>query len=143
MHVGGLTTWYVRDAQGNLIAVYDKQGTGSVYWREQQLYGSSSLGMWKPNFNLATDSAGIKWNYSGLKFFELSNHLGNVLAVIKDDAPVSGGIKDPILVSAQDYYPFGMIQPGRTVSSTNYRYGFNGKENHNEVKVLAISRITG
>lgn len=33
------------------------------------------------------------------------------------------------------YYPFGMVMPGRKfpISST-YRYGFNGKENDNEVK---------
>ena len=33
-----------------------------------------------------------------------------------------------------DYYPFGMAMPGREFSSTDYRYGFNGKENDNEVK---------
>jgi RHS repeat-associated protein len=39
------------------------------------------------------------------------------------------------VISAQDYYPFGMIMPGRTVVNGNdYRYGFNGKENDNEVK---------
>jgi RHS repeat-associated protein len=39
------------------------------------------------------------------------------------------------LVSAADYYPFGMMMPGRTYSAqTGYRYGFNGKENDNEVK---------
>jgi RHS repeat-associated protein len=39
------------------------------------------------------------------------------------------------LISAQDYYPFGMIMPGRTiVNGSVYRYGFNGKENDNEVK---------
>jgi hypothetical protein len=27
-----------------------------------------------------------------------------------------------------DYYPFGMEMEGRTASSLNYRYGFNGKE---------------
>jgi RHS repeat-associated protein len=33
------------------------------------------------------------------------------------------------------YYPFGMIQPGRKYSAgDSYRYGFNGKENDNEVK---------
>jgi RHS repeat-associated protein len=39
------------------------------------------------------------------------------------------------VISAQDYYPFGMIMPGRTiVNGSGYRYGFNGKENDNEVK---------
>ena len=35
-----------------------------------------------------------------------------------------------------DYYPFGMIMTGRkyAASSFKYRYGFNGKENDNEVK---------
>jgi hypothetical protein len=39
-------------------------------------------------------------------------------------------------VSAQDYYPFGMLQPGRfylSATGNKYRYGFNGKENDNEV----------
>ncbi len=36
---------------------------------------------------------------------------------------------------AKDYYPFGMVMPGRKFSSaTNYRYGFNGKEEDDEVK---------
>ncbi|MCE2973785.1 MAG: RHS repeat-associated core domain-containing protein [Sediminibacterium sp.] len=33
----------------------------------------------------------------------------------------------------QDYYAFGMQMPGRKLSG-GYRYGFNGKENDNEVK---------
>jgi len=43
---------------------------------------------------------------------------------------------DPVVVSAQDYYAFGMMMPGRTYSAQGggYRYGFNGKENDNEVK---------
>ncbi|MCA6468806.1 MAG: hypothetical protein IM591_00265, partial [Chitinophagaceae bacterium] len=35
--------------------------------------------------------------------------------------------------SVQDYYAFGMQMPGRKLSG-GYRYGFNGKENDNEVK---------
>ena len=38
------------------------------------------------------------------------------------------------VVSASDYYPFGMQMPGRSFSVGSYRYGFNGKENDNEVK---------
>ena len=35
--------------------------------------------------------------------------------------------------------------PGRkySIANTNYRYGFNGKENDNEVRVKEINRITG
>jgi len=35
--------------------------------------------------------------------------------------------------STIDYYPFGQEMPGRVNSPTLYRYGFNGKENDNEV----------
>nr|WP_255724358.1 RHS repeat-associated core domain-containing protein [Terrimonas ginsenosidimutans] len=41
------------------------------------------------------------------------------------------------VVSANDYYPFGMGMVGRNYSSGAYRYGFNGKENDNEVKTDA------
>jgi len=38
--------------------------------------------------------------------------------------------------SVNDYYPFGMVQPGRSYaeSGAGYRYGFNGKEKDDEVK---------
>lgn len=35
--------------------------------------------------------------------------------------------------SHSDYYPFGMLQPGRNGSSAGYRYGFNGMEKDDEV----------
>jgi len=49
------------------------------------------------------------------------------------------------VVTAQDYYPFGMQMPGRTISQANssYRYGFNGKENDNDVKGEANSQDYG
>ena len=39
------------------------------------------------------------------------------------------------VITANDYYPFGMLQPGRKYSGgSGYRYGFNGKENDKDVK---------
>jgi RHS repeat-associated protein len=81
----------------------------------------------------------------GQKEYELTNHLGNVLATVSDKkigvpSASNGSLIDhyePDIVSAQDYYPFGMLQPGRSYLSPNgsqYRYGFNDKENDNEVK---------
>ncbi len=32
------------------------------------------------------------------------------------------------------HYPFGMLMPGRTYSSSTYRYGFNGMERENSIK---------
>jgi RHS repeat-associated protein len=37
-------------------------------------------------------------------------------------------------LSVTDYYPFGMEMPGRIWSSGEYRFGFNGKEEDNEIK---------
>jgi RHS repeat-associated protein len=42
--------------------------------------------------------------------------------------------RDYDVLSATDYYAFGMPMVGRTYSADGYRYGFNGKENDNEVK---------
>jgi RHS repeat-associated protein len=42
----------------------------------------------------------------------------------------------PIVAEAREYYPFGMVMPNRktpAVGNSTYRYGFNGKENDDEV----------
>ncbi|WP_443938772.1 RHS repeat domain-containing protein [Pedobacter sp. MW01-1-1] len=131
----GLTTWYVRDAQGNALALYDNAG-GTNNWREQTLYGSSRLGIWKPNINLASQNGGSVWNQTGKIAYELSNHLGNTMATISDNRlQVSGGYKADVL-TAGDYYAFGMAMSERSFTASGastYRYGFNGKENDGEV----------
>ena len=138
------TDYYVRDAQGNTLAVYKiAPNSAGTFWREQHLYGSSRLGIWKPNINITSSGTGA-WKLAGLKQYELTNHLGNVLAVVSDkrrgvDANADGVIDyyNPDVLSAQDYYPGGMPMPGRSftaVGSSSYRFGFNGKENDNEVK---------
>ena len=130
----------MRDAQGNPLAVYDNSG-GGYYWREQDLYGSSRLGIWTPNVKLANNNAAAVYDTVDNKFFELSNHLGNVLATITDrrvQIATGGntlGHYNADLSTAQDYYAFGMLQPGKqyTANNTTYRYGFNSKENDNDV----------
>jgi RHS repeat-associated protein len=52
-------------------------------------------------------------------------------------AEMYGKTAEHDVVSATDYAPFGMQMVGRSfdaAGSTAYRYGFNGKENDNEVK---------
>ena len=41
-----------------------------------------------------------------------------------------------------DYYPFGMVMPGRTFSSNQYRYGYQGSEKDNEITGADGSHIT-
>ena len=78
--------------------------------------------------------------YRGQKRYELSNHLGNVLAVITDRRIQACGAGDVMhyeaqVVSVSDYYPFGMGIKEREWkdSSFSYRYGFNGQEMDDEV----------
>ena len=145
--VNGLTTWYVRDAQGNVMGVYSSPPEGGGgYWREQHLYGSSRLGTWNPNVNLSNTNGTAAWDTTGKKSYELTNHLGNVMATISDKRlqhstdGTAIDYFDADVQSAQEYYAFGSIIPGRTYLSPvggvggGYRYGFNGKENDNEVK---------
>jgi RHS repeat-associated protein len=76
----------------------------------------------------------------GSRTYELTNHLGNVLSTISDKKignDSSGTVNYYIaeVLSQNDYYPFGMMQPNRQYNAGSaYRYGFNGKENDNEVK---------
>ena len=145
-------TWYVRDASGNVMSVYNSTGTTAAVTSaytlnltEQHMYGSSRLGIINRNISIKTTfvkPAVVNFT-RGNKFFELSNHLGNVLVTVSDkkigiDQNTDGTIDyyTADVITANDYYPFGSQMPGRKYSQANtkYRYGFNGKENDNDVK---------
>lgn len=136
--VADVTTFYIRDAQGNTLALYDNKSS-NVNWREQHLYGSSRIGMWTPNINLSTGNSLTVWDTTGHKQYELTNHLGNVLETVTEKRlqhTTSGTSIDYYLsdvATAQDYYPGGMLMPGRTFNTLG-RYGFNGKENDSDIK---------
>lgn len=130
-------TWYTRDASGNVMAVYEYTGTNlgtdTLRLREQHLYGSARIGIWNRNINMdlplpdgtAINLLGTSQDAifeRGQKFFEVSNHLGNVLATVSDKKAGIDTNNDGVLdyfqaevVSANDYYPFGMLMPGRQV----------------------------
>ncbi len=145
-------TFYVYDAQGNAMATYelkDIAGTSTLRLRELDLYGSARLGIYKPNATMWRANTGdtgggpLSPNYTNKKEYELSNHLGNVLATITDmrdgvDMDNNGIAEyyEPRMASAREYYPFGMLMPNRktpTFGNSKYRYGFNGKEADDEV----------
>jgi RHS repeat-associated protein len=68
----------------------------------------------------------------GRREYEVSNHLGNVLATVSD-------LKLPAarVLSHTDYYAFGSAMPGRSGGGA-YRYGFNGKEKAGEVQAETV-----
>ncbi len=111
-------TRYLRDASGNVLAIYKDN-----ILIEQPVYGSSRLGQYQPK---ATFTAGS--HYLGQRNYELSNHLGNVLAVVSDSLKITNGELVPIVLQQQDYYPFGLAMKGRGAENEAYRFGFNGKE---------------
>jgi RHS repeat-associated protein len=54
------------------------------------------------------------------------------LAVVTDNIYLNATSTWSKVVSASDYYPFGLSMPGRSFQSEEYRYGFNGKEKDEE-----------
>ena len=142
-------TFYVRDAQGHAMATYAYKipatggTTPKLYWSEAAIYGSSRIGLYAPDTVITAAPVNVSEEAyltvsRGFKQYELTNHLGNVLATITDRKipdTSSGAITyQAEIISGQDYYAFGMLMPGRSFSSGGYRFGFNGKENDNEVK---------
>jgi hypothetical protein len=98
-----------------------------------------------------SDSCGIAFPRGG-KRYELSNHLGNVLAVISDRKlqVLDGGMSlghyfTADIWSARDYYPFGMGMGGRSIDGVEYSVNFevNGiYKTQEEVEKLAASNTS-
>ena len=136
--VGDTTrTYYIRDAQGNTMGVYTRHND-SVSWREQYIFGSSRLGLYRADTLVNKGLQVISKLYEGKRNYELTNHLGNVMAVINDrktDSLSATNVKlgyNAVVISAVDYFPFGMAIDSRSYTSSLYRFGFNGKENDKE-----------
>jgi len=140
-------TWYVRDAQGNIMATYtqeakmedtlDDQGNPiiasvpqGITLEAQPIYGSSRIGQYMAKTEKHHRSLGHT-------HYELSNHLGNVLSTISDNkyfSASSGGKATAYsahVLSQQDYLPFGLTMQGREYQNPNaaqYRFGFQAQE---------------
>jgi RHS repeat-associated protein len=96
------STYYVLDAQGNQMNMYEhvvSESETQYNLVERNIYGSSRLGTFTENVNMLSENTSVtQLVVLGNKYYELSNHLGNVLTVIKD-------IKIPIELE-QDDEPF-------------------------------------
>ncbi|SHM88243.1 RHS repeat-associated core domain-containing protein [Cyclobacterium lianum] len=124
------TTIYVRDASGNVMGVYNNKAL-----KEQAIYGSSRLGL----VNYASKTG---YRSLGGKKYELTNHLGNVLAVVSDNIHLDLDSTWTTAINTTDYYPFGLAMDGRTVQDSTYSYGFNGMEADNEINGAGRSYTT-
>ena len=154
------TTKYVRDAQGNILAVYHRK-QDTVHLTEWDIYGSKRIGVVDTNMLVyepvpacplcpiitnPMDTATTAY-LEGQKQYELTNHLGNVLVTVSDrkmafdtiaihTIPHTACFYEPVIINAQDYYPFGMVEPGRSyqiLHDSAYNYGFNGMLKDNDI----------
>ncbi|HLP29397.1 MAG TPA: RHS repeat-associated core domain-containing protein, partial [Candidatus Didemnitutus sp.] len=141
------TTWYARDAQGNILSVYERPHADSAIKQgEVHIYGSSRLGIEQRGITYGTGNypwiGSEQHRNAGSKRYELTDHLGNGRVTISDlliARPTGFGdtTQDAEVIDRRDYYPFGMEMPGRRWRASGEdaaRFGFNGKENDNEVK---------
>ena len=103
----------------------------------------------KEPYNIYNPALDDKYNRTiANKQYELKDHLGNVTTVIDDyKTPVSPSDLSQgytaSISSSTNYYPGGMIMPGRNYNSNNYRYGYNkGSEKDDEITGIDGADIT-
>src|SRR5690606_9068274 len=145
----GITkTYYVRDAQGNVMSIYTLKTEDSeknLYLRERMLYGSTRLGMEQVNQIVAsTEPTNIDINTAqqrvvGDKRYEMQNHLNSVMVTVTDrklpeyNATENLAYYKPDVVSYSDFLPFGKLSPNRHGGEMG-RIGFQGQEKDDEIK---------
>ena len=92
------------------------------------LYSAGVYGNALGTGNISAAGMGIATHLLGKRHYELTNHLGNVQATVLDrttpvlDASAGNAVTGyhADIATAQDYYPFGMLMPGRYTSDTSH-----------------------
>jgi RHS repeat-associated protein len=85
------TTWYIRDAGGNILSIYEQKGIGIAVGsgaasaeppvqKEVPVYGSGKIGTYYPAHSQLADQAGHE---AGSTAYEITDHLGNVRALLR------------------------------------------------------------
>ena len=115
------TDYYILDLSGNVMAIYNQpNGSGAIVQKDLPIFGLSRLGIYNRT--------------AGTSTYEITDHLGNVRAVVQKNT--STGTTD--IKSYADYYPFGEQLPNRNSNSGNYRYAFQGQEKDSETEMEAF-----
>ena len=70
-----LTTWYIRDASGNVLSIYEQEANQEIVQTEIPIYGSGKLATVYPQ-------------QDGTAAYEITDHLGNVRALVKEQVTV-------------------------------------------------------
>jgi len=108
--IGGKSTWYVRDANGSILAIYEQESNeSSPQLEERPVYGASRIGYYNAS----------KYHY------ELKDHLGNVRVVFSESNNL------PSLGTYASYYPFGLKMKKGGLA---HRYGYQGEYAEDETE---------
>ena len=110
------TNYYLRDASQNIISIYESNNGSTPLLTEQNVYGNDRLGILKPTMFTAS-------HIVGQKEYEVTDQLGNVRVTVSD---LLSSTNIPIVKSAKDYLPFGMV--ARAFNEGEFRFSFNGRE---------------
>jgi len=139
--------YYTLDSKRSIFAIYKEKTIGSrmsYSLTERDIYGANRIGTENTSIELIGSVPYSQIDtvnrYLGMKSYELKNHLDNVLVTISDrKIPRPNSMNSLIdhyeadVISSNDYYGFGMEEPGRIFDSHKYRYGFNGKLKDNDI----------
>ncbi|MBI2968378.1 MAG: hypothetical protein HYY40_11285 [Bacteroidetes bacterium] len=149
-----VTTFYVRDASGNIMAIYEKkfmQNNFEYRLVETPFYGSDRLGGYKPALLVKTKNpvTGVEtltpppvnqtiFTRTLKKQYEMKDHLGSVRAVLSDKkfATITGGVPVDFvgeILSVSNTYPGGFLEVGRNYNTTQSRFGYSSYESIDEV----------
>ena|GEM_PF-3015321 len=93
------------------VAAFTNVANGQI----SHTYYAAANGFFRYSFKKVSTNAGT-FSMDNLRFGRVNTQY---LAVVKMKA---------------DYYPFGMMMPGRNTNSADYRYGYNGMEKDPELK---------
>lgn len=139
------TTFYIRDPDGHTIARYIRSNN-VVRLAEQPIGISKRWGTHTPAVPVTLADTLVDTNtivtarILDLKRYELTDHLGNVRALVSDDRQAlldyttRTDTQQAISKGYWHYFPFGMHMPERVFAGSGHTYGFNGMERDNEVK---------
>ena len=136
---GDTVLYYIHDATGNVMCIY-RELNDTLMAIERPIYGSKRLGELKQEIRILPNGNSdiISDHTIGLREYEMTDHLGNVMSAILDRKILSidgdGNLfYHPYITSYIDYYPFGYPIIERSYDIPHYRNLFNGQEADNEV----------
>jgi RHS repeat-associated protein len=152
------STYYVLDAQGNIMSSYVREIISStVYYsqKEKFIFGNTNLGVLNDSIPLYgsqnNNYSQTTWTHSiGKRNYSLTEHRRNVLTVISDKPILhgTGGVTTPgtvvdyfmaDILQTSDYTPFGVTVPERNLKKSvsgirDYSMGFQGQLEDDEIK---------